>query len=259
MGLKHSTKTGGVDPSDFKLFSYLLMFIKEPVNITINGESTHRDAVHQFKIKPSFWLEDHCNCCGRCCKNLGMAYFETEIENIKNSNNPNKNIILSRVEPTTIILNGKAKIFYNEKPIPDSQCIRNTTEGRNFVACPYVDKKSETLFLCKIHNIRSFTCKFPHIELTFSKDRQNISMHTAQYGRNHQLKCYAQFTEPTLLGVKNKLDILKDFYNKTQYLEVNTWLPEIIQFIESNMETFAKKGFPTQDVIFTLSNKRKLF
>lgn len=255
MGIKNT----GPDKSDFKLLEYVLYFIKEPVEIDYQGMKITRQPVSQFKIKPTFWLEDHCNCCGRCCKNYGMAYFSTEIEEIQNSSNPNKDILLERLNENSIIINNEPKLFYYEKPVPEKICILNQTEGRNFAMCPYIEDAGDLIYYCAIHDIRSFTCKFPHIRFTKSTDYSTISMGTAQYGRNHMLKCYAAFTKPTREGIEAKLRTLEEFYEKSKYLGLNTWLPEIIQFIKKNTPIFVEKGFPNYDIIFTLTKQRKLF
>lgn len=242
------TSTGPLK-SDLKLLEYVNWFIKEPINIRMGDLCMDIPEVSNIIIKPEFWLTDSCLMCGKCCGNKGVAYFESEMDNLKSVDID----LYNKLEKVPFAINGKSKCIYYKKPIPQSLClVNNTYDGRTVYGCEFVHKDGNH-YKCSIHQFRSFTCKFPHIRMYKSKSGTCIS--TRQFGRNWALKCEAKFYEPSKSSAIYKLGLFKEFYDSIKYLEVDTWLPEIIQCIEKTLSEWDKKGAPTVDIV--LPSKRK--
>lgn len=244
-----SKTTTGPLKSDLKLLEYVNWFVKEPICIKVNDISMDIPSVPHITIKPSFWLTDSCLMCGKCCGNKGVAYFESEIDNLKSTNID----LFNKLQKSTFEINGKSHCIYYRKPIPQNKCVvNNTYDQRTVYCCEFIDKQGEH-YKCSIHQVRSFTCKFPHIRMY--KNKYGTCMSTRQFGRNWALKCEAQFYSPSKHSVESKLNLFKQFYEAIKYLGVTTWLPEIIQYVETVLVEWDKKGAPTQDIV--LSNKTK--
>lgn len=266
MGMKDKNSSS---ESDFKLLEYIVKMNKEPLHIQLGSVDKVFPAITKFVINPNFWLADTCLGCGRCCRNFGMAYFKEEYDNMSkltddqlkelNVDTEKAHSLMSRLKPVTAKFNGKEVVLYTHSPVPSKECVVNTTEGRNFVSCPYVVEKDD-LHLCSVHGIRSFTCKFPHMRFYQGNNRHEIAyVATRQYGRNWALKCYAEFGEPSLEAVRKKLSLLEEFNHYVSSIGVKTWLPDIIEYIKSNMSQFEKGIFPTKDIVFKANSQRKLF
>lgn len=213
--------------SDIKILDYLKRLSKQDIVIELNGITYTFTKKEKIIIKGSFFLKDSCCMCGACCKDFGNAYFTTEYNNITDEELKNSLFELP------IKINGKDKILYYSKPLPVSKLRTLNLYGRTIKACRYCIE-NDGKNICRIHKERSFTCKFPHIRIHEGKNSASLSV--GEYGRNWTLKCPIKFKDVSNLidenELRNRIELLKDFYEKSKYLEIETFLPEIINELE---------------------------
>lgn len=251
------SKCSGPKESDFKLITYLSNFLLEPLTFEFGDELVHFDKISTFSLKPNFWRSDSCDNCGRCCGNKGMAYFESEMPKLWSSSAVHVvDGLLPRLNPVEIKLNGKSKILYTHRPLTARDCWVNKSEGRSLISCPYANKIDDSKVYCHIHTDRSWTCRFPHLRFTTKNGKTSATI--APYGRNWALKCYAEFGSVTKESIQHRLDTLKSFYVDIKYLDIDTWLPTIITYIEENIDKLASNP-PEDEILFRTISQRKLF
>jgi len=262
------SKDKSTSTSDIKILEYVAKLVKNDVNVIDGGRELILRKVGKIVLKPTIWLVDSCNMCGRCCPNKGNAYLETEYDRLLN---PDKAIydeygldfskhreLIDKLEKKTFIINDNEKVFYYIPPVPHKQCYINSTEGRNLNSCPWVLPKDNDVVHCSIHPYRGYTCRFPHIRMwSANNDINSTSIGLREFGRNWALKCYAQFgLEYNDDALAARIQFLRDFNRDIQYLEIPTWLPEII----NTMQNILDKGIiPNHDIIIEKTHQRKLF
>lgn len=226
--------------SDIKIIDYLKRLLKENATIELNGLTHTFTKKDKIVIKGSFFLKDKCSQCGACCKDFGNAYFVTEYDNITDEELKNS------LTELPIIINGKDKLIYYSRPLPISKLRIMNVHGRVVRACRYCVGDNGKTF-CRIHKERGFTCKFPHIRIHEGKNSASLSL--GEYGRNWALKCPIKFKDKSDLinkdELRNRIDFLKDFYEKSKYLELETFLPEIISALEKVLD----EGIEYKDIV----------
>lgn len=217
--------------SDIKILDYLKSLSKQDTVIEFDNNIIDFKKKDKIVIKPSFFLKDYCQLCGACCKDWGNAYFATEFDEMVNEE------LKQSLSELLVKVNGIEKVIYFSKPLPNSKLRVMETRGRTMLACRYcenVDGKN----VCKIHNERGFTCKFPHIRFHEGKNSTSISL--GEFGRNWALKCPITFKDSTDLvdedTLRDRIELFKNFYEKSKYLGIQTYLPEIISKLEEVLE-----------------------
>lgn len=123
-----------------KLYNIIAFSTQEPTTWEIEYKGKPYVAtfpgVSQLKLGPSFFRDDACHACGKCCSSLGFYLFLTESDF---ESNPRKDIF------SEFKIGGKS--IY-------------TTSFTTEQGCPFFVNK-----LCSIHLNKPIHCSFPHLRI----------------------------------------------------------------------------------------------
>ena len=226
-----------------KILQYLTTVMVKPV--VVDDEEIFKPIEH-IKLSSSFFLKDGCASCGCCCVPESNLYTDTEfihimditkeeveeygldftyIEKLKSGLN---------VEPHFI--NGELKNVYIYNLDKNNLYLPN--KGKIVPRCSWVFEKSPGFFLCHIHPVRSITCIMPHLRMMYNTKSKTTSIGNIQFGRNWAVKCPVTFNQPKNESEfneikKSRLDKLSHLNVVADDLGIQTYLPEIIAYVES--------------------------
>lgn len=226
-----------------KVLQYLTTVMVKP--IIVDGEEIFKP-VECVKLSPSFFLKDGCNSCGCCCVPESNLYTESEYGDIVDISREDveaygldykyiqKLIDGIHIEEHTI--NGELVNTYiydldkNDLFLPNKEKI--------VPRCSWVFEKSPGFFLCHIHPVRSITCIMPHLRMMYNTKSKSTSIGNIQFGRNWAVKCPVTFNPPKdeneFNNIKlSRLEKLKHLNTVANDLGIQTYLPEIIAYIEA--------------------------
>lgn len=250
--------------SSIKLIEYVARVSKEP--IYVNGELCGNLPPKAVIIKPSFFKKDDCVMCGRCCVNETAAYTAEGMRRILNCTDLqfeelgleplNCSKLLSGLNEVCYDVNGKPVKFwiYPKDSRADANKLYWPDRGSK-TRCHWLIEMSGT-YRCSIHPIRPITCAIPHMRFMYSTRSHNVSIGTYQYGRNHRLGCPIKFEGFDEESVQNKLSWLKRLLIVADDIGVNTFLPEIIHYLESGARV-PKTFYPeTQKKLFSIGGDK---
>lgn len=224
-----------------KIMQYLLPLSKKA--ITIDGEvfDTKRKSL---MFSSTFFNVDSCNSCGKCCVTEKllltqieyerlMAYtdqdfidYGLEVENLHNLQNT--------IVPHKHVINGKEITIYI-CPIQKQRMILDTKDPEHERdVCYHLFRKEPGVYRCKIHPVRSITCRMPHTRI-FHSSSGSTSIGISQFGRNWALGCGVEFRSPAdaaefeeQKSIKiAQLEYLKEISDS---LNIETYLPELIEY-----------------------------
>jgi len=252
--------------SDIRILEYVSFFTKEDIIIIHNKKEYIYGAIKKFIISPSFWQSDDCNVCGKCCSNFGIAFFESELIRIQASESELvQKELLPNLKKVELSYNGELKNIYYMPPIAEKNIDVFDAGDRTVRSCPFSRtiegtlefqtaagiKRIEKARGCNIHLDRSHTCKFPHIRFHHNTRQPGIMrMGVHQYGRNWAMKCPITFLPFNKGEIEGKIRTLKDFHRDIDYLGTDTWLPDVIDYLENNLSSFDDNP-PTTEIVFT--------
>lgn len=227
--------------SSLKLIEYVSKVAKEP--ILVNGEPYGNPPPKSVTIKSSFFKKDDCVMCGRCCVNETAAYTAEGMRRVLNCSDDafaklglDEKVVpefIKGLEEITYDINGKSVKFwiYPKDSKEDANKLYWPDRGCK-TRCHWLIEVEGT-YRCSIHPIRPITCAIPHMRFMYSTRSHNVSIGTYQYGRNHRLGCPIKFEGFDEKSVQTKLIWLKRLLIVADDLGVDTFLPEIIRYIES--------------------------
>lgn len=241
-----------------KLVSYVGAVAKEP--ILIDGAPYGYLPPLSVTISESFYAEDSCIMCGKCCLNNTQAWTQEGINQMDEVTDKHfaafdldfeaVNALKSELEESALNVNGKDIKFWTCEQLKKSEAFKLSWEDRGpSPRCKWLFEKDGT-YRCRIHPIRPLTCGLPHLRFIQMEKTRHTIIRTAQYGRNFRLKCPITFTRVSEESVQTKIYWLKRLLACANDLGIDTFLPEIIQYLESGGR---------HEVTFTLDSKRKLF
>lgn len=241
-----------------KTLDYIAKVSKKPV--IVDNTVFTATGVDQVIIKENFFLRDGCEMCGRCCVNANTAYTKSQLKMIENT--PDSEFIKLGLDPAKrielykgivghkYIINGKEKTMYaHPKDMPRKAFRINYPDRPNIERCHWLFEVDGT-YRCYIHPVRALTCRIPHIKFWYSKATNRTSLSVSQFGRNWALGCPVEFGPPDEESTLNRIKTLKMLLDSANDLEVETFLPEIIHYLESGGR---------QPRTFTKVKRRKLF
>lgn len=248
-----------------KLCNYIGFTVKEDTVIKLPGKELNYRAKKGIVIQPSLFFSDYCVGCGVCCANYDTAYVGNEMELLnsdvtqafedKNLDVSNQQVLLNMLETLNIEVNGKSKIMYRVKEQGSVNHGIHADGKPNRLLCRWIKVREDGHKHCGIHPIRSITCGFPHMEM-FKRmpDNGYTYLGIKQYGRNHQLGCPVVFEENVFHKevLLEKIYWLKRLQSACHYLEIPTWLDDVIKWLEDNMKTFESGVFPVYTKTSTL-------
>lgn len=241
------------------IFKDLSCVSKDFIKVEGKGFIDSYGPVSGIKINESFFLKDSCDICGRCCVPEENVWTESTIKPFFDDLEIHKEDYIvdeidfpfevkmdlakefvDSIEERSVIVNGVEKslfvsvqpkdtpivTFYGDpKRKPMKRC-RWLNSGEDHTIGIHWDK-------CKIHPYRSVTCRIPHMRIKTSQDGNYGILGVQSYGRNWQLGCTAKFEqvidENDIKSKINTLSILKQYADD---LEIETYLPEVIRYLE---------------------------
>lgn len=226
-----------------KIMQYLLPLSKKA--ITIDGEvfDTPRKSL---KLSHTFFDIDDCQGCGKCCVpenllltqteyNRLMAYkdqdfidYGLQVEDLHN--------LQTTIVPTKYTINGKEITVYicqgkKQRMILDTKDPENERD-----VCYHLFKKAPGVYRCKIHPVRSITCRMPHTRI-FHSSSGSTSIGISQFGRNWALGCHIEFKSPETaeeFESQKAVKIAQFVYLKeiAEDLNIETYLPDLIDYAQ---------------------------
>lgn len=246
--------------SSLKLLDYLSKVAKE--QIIVDGVPFTEQVPESVTLSESFFWKDNCIMCGTCCMNETVVWTQEGLNRIMNYiqanedgvNDENVGIIKvssddlddlsSLIEEKVVNINGEDRIFYvcpKDKPYAGQW---HYYEGRGEKQRCHWMRELNGKFCCGIHPIRSVTCALPHIRFYKVKKTNRTVLRLMQYGRNHKLGCPIKFGEKSEEGMDQKIFWLKVLNDCANDLGINTWLPEIIEYLEEGNREPVTFGAP---------------
>lgn len=227
--------------SSLKLIEYVCKVSKVP--ILVDGQPYGNPPPKSVIIKPSFFKKDDCSMCGRCCVNEAAVYTAEGMRRILNCDDLQflelgldekvSSHLISGLQEACYDINGKLVKFwsYPKDSRNDANKLYWPDRGSK-TRCHWLIQVDNT-YRCSIHPIRPITCAIPHMRFMYSTRSHNVSIGTYQYGRNHRLGCPVKFEGFDEQSVQNKLVWLRRLLIVADDLGVETFLPEIIHYLES--------------------------
>lgn len=240
-----------------KLIEYVNRVSK--VRIIVDGSVFGHLPPTRVTIKKSFYLEDSCVMCGRCCVNEASVWTSEGYARLMSSTQKTftdyglaedtRNSLLTGLHREVHIINNKLVPFW-VFPKDDKKIANRLSwpDRKETTRCHWLFERDGT-HRCGIHPVRSVTCGLPHIKFISSEKTRHTTMGVSPYGRNFRLKCPVQFTTISEEGMELKLLWLRRLNNCAEDMGIETFLPEILSYLE-------KGG--RDEVVFTAGHK-KLF
>ena len=237
-----------------KILHYVTMVAKSP--ITVDGEEIFKNKEH-IKLQQSFFYVDGCNQCGACCIPESNVYTQKEYDHIVNCTEQefiDEDLDYSVMEKFRAgirkevhEINGKDISFYIYDKEENEMYIPN--KDRVVPRCTWLKDYQDGRYRCIIHPVVSMTCDMPHLRFTYTGNK-TVSVGTQQYGRNWALGCKVVFSEPEneehFEQIKSsRMKKLQRIDDVSQELGVETWVPEMLEYIEKipfeNHQDFLRK------------------
>jgi len=279
--LNYNQQTYG---SVFKLIKYLGYLTKEPISVEIEGVVQKYDPSDRVMISDKFFRNFECVSCGRCCQGkFSLAYTSSDLWRCDPSNEEVRSsinrVLSTHVGEKVLLLSLGATVakeisncfssydllYSNLKSIPiqisrkvytNKQCEKieiltlfdkmflYSNEGKR---CKFLFEK-DGKWLCGVHELNPTHCKLPHIQI--DKTKHSTRLIKRQYGRNWALGCKAKCTAFNYkVFCEWDLACLRRLEANMKDLQLKTWLPEIVEYLERNKEKFKKGDLPKSSVI----------
>ena len=237
-----------------KILHYVTMVAKEPIDV--DGKTLFKNKEH-IKLQRSFFYVDGCNQCGACCIAESNVYTPKEYLHIMNCTEQEfidedldysvMEKFRSGIREEVHAINGKEVPFYIYDKEPNEMFIPN--KNRVVPRCTWLKDYQDGRYRCTIHPVVSMTCDMPHLRFTYSNNT-TVSVGTQQYGRNWALGCKVEFSEPQTEEHFNqikesRMKKLRRIDDVSQELGVETWVPEMLEYIKKipfeNHQDFLQK------------------
>lgn len=186
--------------------------------------------IKELVISETLWHKDYCLCCGQCCRNYDTIFSEMEFEEVKKlatTSQAHQEVIDIAIQKN-LVVDGQSYIYYMIPPMvaKDSHGIK-TFNGK-VLNCRWIDLQPDGKKFCRIHDYRTITCGFPHLEFREIGKAHVHSLRHIQFGRNHELGCTVDLTSPE--------------YDKATYDDDFYWLNRLYDFsVQYNIPTLLPK------------------
>lgn len=270
-----------------KIIWYLRLVAKEPIHVDGREEWM---GIKNIKLSSSIFNTDGCQVCGDCCcVHEDNVYTQHEYDKIMNMTDEEfraegyifspegfdpfwLNKLKNKLTTEYHEINGKKVPLYIAKVedvnLTCSHCPPRK-EGFEYPRCTFTRRDPDGLTKCSIHPVRSITCDMPHVRFIYRKD-STMSIGIVQYGRNWSIGCPVSFTEPKdesewQSNKDNVLRKLKHLNGNALDLNIETYLPEVIEYIENipyeNYQSYLGKTVVGESIDNTVKihSSRKLF
>lgn len=225
-----------------KIMQYLRLMTKNPVEVDSVTYDLYRK---QIRLADTFFDTDDCISCNCCCVTEDNVFTEYEygiIQNTKpedfiNHGNPAENLqkLKDGLVEEIHTVNGHEVKLYVYKNSPQKWYVER--KQRECDRCGWIYEDNGR-FLCGIHLVSSITCKMPHLRMFYNSSSGTISLAISQYGRNWALGCPIKFRKPKdeeeFINIhKSRVEKLQLLDNVAKSLTIDTYIPEIIDYISN--------------------------
>lgn len=246
--------------SVFKLLRYLGSLTKEPISISIEGTTKNYLPPDKVSISSKFFRNFNCMRCGVCCNKHASSLVFTKREASDLFDAQKKGWlgeVLDFAQKQRITNSAVNEVYtirvINKCSAWESPVYVYANEGGR---CNFLNSITH---LCEIHQDKPTLCAMPHIQID-KTDRKGVSLDgrisrsvrllKRQHGRNWLFGCP---TKPLPFDIKVFLEwdlpVLRKLQRNSEDLGFNTWLPEIITYLEDNTNKFQKGELPKEAVI----------
>lgn len=265
-----------------KILQYLQLVSKDP--IIVDDQIYDRCLkIHRIQLSSTFFLTDGCNSCGCCDVPEDNVYVQFEYDRIMNITEPeyhsyNKLLDMNQLErlrtglkqemhninlknvPVYVFKLEKQNVFLSQKGRVVERCTWSFSPDREN---PQEPTDAFTMYYCHIHPVTSITCKMPHLRFMNNSRSDVCRIGIYQFGRNWATKCPIIFKEPENerefnANKKNRLDKLEYLDRVAHELNIDTYLPEIIDYV-SKISYHSYENYLEVDIINKVSKPHKLF
>ena len=229
-----------------KIMWYLKLVAKEPIDV--DGKIYWED-IKTIKLSDTFFYTDDCISCGCCCVTEDNVFTQHEYDIIKNMTDEeflkdhpfldpnNLHRLRDGIQEVKRTINGIERSFYIFKLQKTTYFVPSKgPNGKTVDRCTWQTHQDDK-FYCGIHPVESITCIIPHMRWFYNSRSKALSIATSQYGRNWALGCPIKFNAPSNeeqfnIIKESRLEKLSHLLRCADDLGVDTWLPEMIKFIE---------------------------
>lgn len=265
-----------------KILQYLQLVSKHP--IIVDDQIYDRCLkIHRIQLSNTFFLTDGCNSCGCCDVPEDNVYVQFEYDRIMNISEPeyhsyNKLLDMNQLErlrdglkqeihtinsklvPVYVFKLEKQHLYLSQKQKVVDRCTWSFSPDRDH---PEEPTDEFTTYYCHIHPVTSITCKMPHLRFLNNSKSDCCRIGIYQFGRNWATRCPIIFKDPESesefsSNKKNRLDKLEYLQKVSEELGIDTYLPDIIEFV-SKISFNNYKDYLNVDIINTQSKSKRLF
>lgn len=225
-------------------------------DVEFEGHVQHFIRQPAINISQSLWHKTYCLCCGECCKNFNTVFSAEEYKEVQRRANegsePHKDYCSLAVE-LPLKVNGVDYHYVEVPPMSPKDPNALMNKRGTAIHCRYIDPQPDGKKFCRIHEYRSVSCGFPHLELRCTQGHTPSLLHV-QYGRNWALGCPVDLKLPEYDQETYENDVywLTRLYEFAESYNIPTMLPQIL-------EIFSKVDVanpPTENI--RLENKKHL-
>lgn len=172
---------GSYTPSFETFFKYIQPFLRDKIEVNIDGKSFQLTPPKQIKISKNLYRGYTCELCISCCK--GYINFYSDWHSNLLENKPN----------ITVLINGKEYNFYTE-PHTDKRCIHLKDDNK-----------------CDIHITNPLHCMFPLIKFKRVKDIVYITKERfhRKLGKLCEVREWVPLTDETFQWDLDRFDFLR--------------------------------------------------
>lgn len=239
-----------------KILQYLQLVSKYP--IIVDDQIYDRCLkIHRIQLSNTFFLMDGCHSCGCCDVPEDNVYVQFEYDKIMSITEPeyhsyNKSLDINQLYrlrdglvKEVHVINGNQVPVYVFKL--EKQQLYLSQKGKIVDRCTWAfnpngnenaHNEKFTTYYCHIHPVTSITCKMPHLRFMHNSRSDVCRLGIYQFGRNWATKCPVIFKEPQTpedfeAAKQNRLEKLKYLNHVSNDLNIETYLPTIIEFVET--------------------------
>ena len=251
--------------SIFKLVKYLGCLTKEPMTVEILGKKESYFPPDRVIISDKFFRSAKCKRCGRSCNvDFSLAFTHSDV-----------------MRMNTSFLKSD-RMYQLRKGLQEIPVVVRTSSNSSTKSCfLYVNKNKRCDFAysarvrrwylpfslmwvgadvgvvdkwnCTIHEMKPTHCAMPLIQINnyrVKESKTSSSLLKRQYGRNWAFGCPIKFEPFDYEEFVNwDLPVLRRLLVNAEDLGLNTWLGEIIDYLESNKEKFEKGELPRKSIV----------
>lgn len=224
-----------------KIMQYMLPLSKKAITIDDEVFDTARKSL---MLSPSFFAVDGCNSCGKCCVSENLLLTQKEYERLMAYTDQdfidygldveNLHELQTTIVPHKHMINGKEVTVYICPKKSQKMILETKDPEKERDVCYHLFKKEDNVYRCKIHPVRSLTCRMPHTRI-FHSSSGSTSIGISQFGRNWALGCNVEFHNPETKEEfeeqkSTKIAQFEYMQEVAQSLNIETYLPELIEY-----------------------------